>query len=421
MKRLYVLFFIMLYGLTFPQTESGIYGDYNWVANWTNFKSKSTEYKTPTIVLAGEITENKILKRNQTYLLTGKVYVTNNAILEIEPGTLIRCDFDSKAALIITKGSKLIANGEENEPIIFTSNKKENERKAGDWTGIVIMGEALTNKFTGTLNHELNPKYNTYGGSNPSSNSGSLRYVRIEFAGDNNKNNENLAALTLAGIGNKTILENIQISNSKGDSFKFCGGNIIANRLITLKSAYHDFNFTEGAQANLENTLSIRCPYASKQEAPKAFEITNYEDLKNSDLSKPVTKVKINHSTAIRLSEKEKGYLDAAVYIDHQSTAEISNSVFSGFEKGCVFSDKIDFSKYKFSNLTFKNNLLNNCMKPFVTDKLENYDQVNQSYLAESNHIKLSDITPELLFFSTDFKNTPDLRLKRQTNTLAGK
>ena len=421
MKRVFILFFIMLYGLSFSQSESGIYGDYNWVANWTNFKSKATEYKSPTIILAGEITENRTLKRNQTYLLTGKVYVVNKAILEIEAGTIIRGDFDSNAALIITKGAKLIANGEENDPIVFTSSKKENERKPGDWAGIVIMGEAPSNKFTGTLNQDLNPKYNAYGGSTISSCSGVLKYVRIEFAGSKTKNNETLSALTLAGVGNATKIENVQVSNSKGDAYKFCGGNIVANKLIAIKSACNDFNFTEGVQASLENSLSIRCPFVSAQGAPKVFEITNYEDFKNSDLSKPVTKVKINFSTAIRLSEKEKGYLDAVAYIDTQSMAEITNSVFSGFEKGCVFSDKIDFSKYKFGNLIFRNNILNACDKNFVTDKLENFDQVNDLYLKESNNIKILALDPVALFYSTDFKSAPDLRVKLQSNALAGK
>ena len=75
----------------------------------------------------------------------GNVYVTNKAKLTIEPGTVIIADAESKASLVITKGASILAEGTETDPIVFTSSKSI--RKAGDWGGILLLGEAPINKF----------------------------------------------------------------------------------------------------------------------------------------------------------------------------------------------------------------------------------------------------------------------------------
>jgi hypothetical protein len=66
--------------------------------------------------------EYKVVKRN-VYLIKGNVYVTNNAVLTIEPGTVIIGDFESKGTLIFTKGSQIMADGLETDPIVFSSNR----------------------------------------------------------------------------------------------------------------------------------------------------------------------------------------------------------------------------------------------------------------------------------------------------------
>jgi hypothetical protein len=62
-------------------------------------------------------------------LIQGNVYVTNNAVLTIEPGTVIIGDFETKGTLVITKGASIIADGLETDPIVFTSNRSL--KKAG--------------------------------------------------------------------------------------------------------------------------------------------------------------------------------------------------------------------------------------------------------------------------------------------------
>lgn len=120
--------FILLLTLVFnfqgtAQQPKGIYGVANWMNNWTNFKPLTTDYNEATDIITGVISKDTKLYKRNTYQLMGIVYVTNNAVLTIEPGTVIRGDQESCGTLVVTKGAKIMAEGLETDPIVFTSNK----------------------------------------------------------------------------------------------------------------------------------------------------------------------------------------------------------------------------------------------------------------------------------------------------------
>ena len=142
----------------------------------------------------------------------------------------------------------IIAEGKETDPIIFTSNKSE--RKSGDWGGVIILGDAPINKFggSGSLPYDIDQSKTIYGGTNSQSNSGILRYVRIEFAGKRVKGFKEFNALSLAGVGSKTVLDNIMCSFSGDDSFEFFGGEVNMSKAVSYKANDDDFDFTQGAQ-----------------------------------------------------------------------------------------------------------------------------------------------------------------------------
>jgi hypothetical protein len=151
-----------------------------------------------TITLQGRINADTILRKQNTYILKGLVYMVNNKTMTIEPGTVIKGSFSGSdvAALIITRGSKIVAEGTPTEPIVFTSASPNPQ--SGDWGGIIICGKAPINtSFNGT-----NGLYQVEGGIDngngdglagagdaiapiavPTDNSGILKYVRIEYAG----------------------------------------------------------------------------------------------------------------------------------------------------------------------------------------------------------------------------------------------
>src|SRR5215203_81083 len=62
-----------------------------------------------TITLSGRISADTILRKQNTYILKGLVYVVGNKTMTIEAGTIIKGAFSGAdvAALIITRGSKI--------------------------------------------------------------------------------------------------------------------------------------------------------------------------------------------------------------------------------------------------------------------------------------------------------------------------
>jgi len=129
-----ILFFLLFPFLClFSQQEKGITGSENWLSIWTNFNTNEIEYPRPTQILSGTITKDTKLYKKETYLLLGDVFVADSTTLTIEPGTIILGDYKSKASLVITNGSKLIAKGTQTDPIIFSSNR--DIKKKGDWGG----------------------------------------------------------------------------------------------------------------------------------------------------------------------------------------------------------------------------------------------------------------------------------------------
>ncbi len=180
-----------------------------------------------TKIITGTIDQSVTLKKG-TFTLKGYVYVNNGATLTIEAGSIIKSDISQKGALIIERGSKLIADGTVSDPIIFTSGKASGERAPGDWGGIILLGKAPTNRPTSpapTIEGGVNRQY---GGTEAGDNSGILRYVRIEFSGIAAEPGSEINGLTLGGVGSGTILENIQVSFGADDAYEFFGGTVNA-------------------------------------------------------------------------------------------------------------------------------------------------------------------------------------------------
>lgn len=366
------------------QQEKGIIGYSNWLDNWTEFKPQKTESKDANQILAGNITVNtKLLKRN-VYILQGNVYVTNNAVLTIEPGTVIIGDAVSKGTLVITKGAQIMAIGQETDPIIFTSN--QSMKKAGDWGGLVILGDAPINKFgnTGSYSMDLDPALTIYGGNNQASNSGVLKYVRIEFAGKKVKGMDSFNGLTIAGVGNKTVLENIMVSYSGGDSFAFYGGDVNTSQLVSYKSINDDFKFTQGTQCRLFNSLAVRSSYlSSNKNGSRCLEVKSYEKKNETDFTKKATLVSASNMTMLNDSENIKadiqaGLIKEAVYVAENASLELKRSVVSGFNPAVLIDSNTEINDVNLKKIKFEEMFFNQCNgNIFTENKTDNTDLEN--------------------------------------------
>lgn len=247
-----------------------------------------------TKVLSGTIDQSIILKKG-TFTLKGYVYVNNGAILTIEPGTIIKSDVSEKGALIVERGSKLIADGTETEPIVFTSGKPSGERAAGDWGGIILLGKSITNRPTSPAPIIEGGVNRPYGGTDANDNSGILRYVRIEFSGIAAEPGSEINGLTLGGVGAGTILENIQVSFGADDAYEFFGGTVNAKNLVAFGTYDDDFDFDFGYSGKIQFGVSLRDKPADTDQA-NGIESDN--DGTGSTAS-PVTRPELSNFTFI--------------------------------------------------------------------------------------------------------------------------
>lgn len=301
-----------------------------------------------TTILSGKINADRTLKEGTTYKLRGIVYVVDGATLTIEAGARIEGERSTRGALIITRGTKLIANGTKEKPIVFTSDATT--PSSGDWGGIVMLGRAKTNNsFNGAAGiGEIEGGVNNadglglYGGADDADNSGSLQYVRIEYAGYAFLPDKELNSLTMGGVGNGTTIDYVQVSYALDDAFEWFGGTVNCSHLIAYKTLDDDFDSDNGYRGNVQFGIVLRDSSRADISKVEAFESDN--DANGSELT-PQTAPVFSNITAIgpRAAKNNIGnsLYNAAAQLRRNTSTSIFNSVIMGWPTGLL----IDASK----------------------------------------------------------------------------
>jgi hypothetical protein len=424
MKNFTQIIFILLVfvATSFAQQEKGIFSEENWLDNWAEFNPNHNDYGEPTKILAGNITENTTLYKKEVYLLLGNVFVTNGAALTIEPGTVILGDYKTKASLIISKGSLLIANGTETDPIVFSSNRSV--KRPGDWGGIIVLGNAPINRYgTGSVAMfypNLNGSdyvHTNYGGDDKMSCSGSISFTRIEYAGKRVAENDYFNGLLLAGVGEQTNLTNIMVSNSEGNGIEVWGGHLKFNKMVSHNSQGIDFKFNFGAQVEMFNSLAVRSPYASNGLGSKCMVVKSYDKKQEFDFSKNHTNVNAQNLTFLNTSENlatdiKMNLIQEAIFIGADATLNMSKSVISGFNPAVVLDENISINQENLEKIGFNAMLFNNCNGNIFVEYNSNNEDLENWYgnSAFFNVYAKSDNFETFI----DSKNTrkPDYRLR---------
>jgi hypothetical protein len=334
------------------------------------FAALSKASAVSTVEVKDSISTNTTWKCDQQYLLKGYVYVTAGTTLTIDPGVIIRGDKDTKGALIIERGAKIMAMGTATNPIVFTSNQDAGSRDYGDWGGIIICGNAPTNWNAGQAQVEGGPR-SFYGGTDPNDNSGEMHYVRIEYGGIAFSPNNEVNSLTLCGVGAGTQIDHIQVSYGGDDGFEFFGGTVNAKHLVAIGMWDDDYDFDNAYKGKLQFLVSVRDPYAADQSGSKSIESDSYLSGTYSgipvDLAKMTTGI-VSNATFVGplVSPTSTAFNDqyvAGVHMRRGSALSFLNSVVIGFPCGLL----IDESSAAFGSTTaniasnelqFRNNLL---------------------------------------------------------------
>lgn len=329
-----------------------------------------------TITLSGRIDSNLTLSPNNDYLIQGLTYIVNNKTLTILPGTVIRGNFTgvNVAALIITRGSKIVADGNATQPIVFTSANPT--PRSGDWAGIVICGRAPVNASSiagpgtylveGGINNSFSD--GIAGGTDAADSSGVLRYVRIEYAGYAYNQDQEINSLTMAGVGNKTVIEYVQVTFAKDDAFEWFGGTVNCKYLVSYKTQDDDFDSDNGFNGTVQFGLIFRDSAIADISRSEAFESDNDA---NGTAATPKTTAIFSNITAIGPRATTTGignslYLCGA-QIRRNSAISIFNSVFMGWPAGLLIDDSRGLATWNNvldSSLRFRGNLIAGCAIP---------------------------------------------------------
>lgn len=222
--------------------------------------------------VSGDITTNTTWTSDKVWEIEGVVRVKSGATLTIQAGTFIKAKplavGVATGVLVITKTGKIDAQGTATAPIIFTSynllDGAATTATPGDFGGIVILGDAQVNNGLDTniiegLGDQPNVSDFYYGGSNNAHNAGTLKYVRIEFAGRIlvTSPDVEINGLTFGGVGSGTTVNHIQVSYGRDDSFEFFGGTVNATHLVSFAPDDDNFDFDFGYTGTITKAIAI--------------------------------------------------------------------------------------------------------------------------------------------------------------------
>jgi hypothetical protein len=285
------------------------------------------------IEVSGEIVTDTTWTADCPVLLKGGVFVgddTNATVLTIEPGARVYGESASSAFLVVRRGSRIEADGTAAAPIVFTSDQPEGSRARGNWGGVILNGRAPINACAaGTVGCEAEGEGGTglYGGDDADDNSGTLRYVRIEYGGTEISADNEINGLTLAGVGSGTTLDFVQIHSNLDDGVEFFGGTAEVKHLVVSCPGDDGIDWDLGWTGRLQFGLVTQCDDAGNN----GIEADNNEaDFSATPGSSPV----VSNLTLVgnpAIAEDNLGIL-----LRRGTAGQVWNSIATGFSLACL-------------------------------------------------------------------------------------
>lgn len=268
--------------------------------------------------LRGEITESKTLTSDNVYTLTGELIVKNGAVLTIEAGTRIEASGISYIA--VEQGGKIYVNGTATNPVVMTSPTQA----PGSWGGLVICGKAPINKGT-TAQAEVSGL--TYGGTDVNDNSGSIKYLRIEYSGFAYNSEKEFNGLSMFGVGKGTTIEYVQVHEGSDDGFEWFGGTVDTSHLISTSNEDDQFDWTEGWNGNNEN-------WYSKKGLGRGNRGIEADSNANDRSATPISSPTITNLTLIGLGAADEGSENQAMKLREGTHGIFDNVYIKSFARG---------------------------------------------------------------------------------------
>lgn len=246
------------------------------------------------VLLTNHIVEDTTWTADNVYVLENLIMVVAPATLTIEPGTRILGRRNT--GLVALAGARLEASGTRENPIVFTSDKPEGQRLAGDWAGIAMVGLARTNREDFELRIITDQFDTSVGGEDDSWDCGTLRYVRVEFGGSEVDGQKALNGITLAGCGSETTVEYIQSHMSDDDGIAVFGGTVNLRYAVSTRARDDGFDFDTGWRGTAQ--------FLAVQQDINGGEALEVENLAEEPTATPQTNAQIYNFTLIGSDQK---------------------------------------------------------------------------------------------------------------------
>jgi hypothetical protein len=263
--------------------------------------------------------------------------------LTVPAGTEVRAA-GPDSALIVTRGSRIVANGTAAAPITFWAGE-ENVDEYGLWGGVAIQGFAeYYDEGGAAVCHGGTQSYcnvsgeggvGFFGGNDNADDSGVLRYVRIAngglVAGPNNEVN----GLTLLGVGHGTTVEYIQVHKNQDDAVEWFGGTVNAKYLVLTGNDDDDIDYDVGYKGNVQYALAIKAATRfSAANDPRGIEAGSSDDAFQTE-----TNAVLANLTLIDAGASSDGSVEPGMRLRGAVTTTIYNTAVSGFDNACVRID----------------------------------------------------------------------------------
>ncbi|MES1197899.1 MAG: hypothetical protein ABUL41_01320, partial [Chitinophagaceae bacterium] len=168
-------------------------------------------------------------------------------------------------------------------------------------------------------------------------NSGTLQYMRIEYAGYAYQPDKEINSLTLAAVGSGTTIDHIQVIYAKDDAYEWFGGSVNCKYLIAYKTQDDDFDTDNGYKGKVQFGLVIRDSLIADISTSEAFESDNNA---NGTTSTPKTGAIFSNITAIgpraTLNNTGSSLFRCGAQIRRNSAISIFNSIIMGWPQGIL-------------------------------------------------------------------------------------
>jgi hypothetical protein len=293
------------------------------------------------MVTSGDLMGDRTWDCSKEWRITGLTFVRGGT-LTITAGTKIT-GLGMGAAVVVTRGARIDAQGTRAQPIVFSSANPAGMRRQGDWAGLVLLGAAPINvtgsgAAMGTNNIEgieASDSRGNYGGSDPAHNCGTVRYVRIEFAGQGISMGNELNGLTTGGCGTGTTIDYVQVHQAADDAFEFFGGTHNATHLIATQQDDDGLDWDFGWNGRAQFVV-IQSPPTSGESDPRGIEADN--NGANNDAT-PRSSPTLYNLSIIGAAGAEP-YTQPAIVLRRGTAGAIHNVLVMEYKQGAI--DVID-------------------------------------------------------------------------------